>query len=65
MADTLLDLKEDGKLRARINKEEVFAYILIKDLHSNVFKQLKATTVVLRTRWMMESAILAILDVFS
>ena len=37
LAKTLLDLKEDVKLRERVNKEGVFAYILIKDSHPNVF----------------------------
>ena len=32
------DLKEDVKLRGRVNKEGVFAYILIKDLHPIVFQ---------------------------
>ena len=37
MAETQLDLKEDVKLRERVNKEGAFAYILIKDSHPNVF----------------------------
>ena len=52
------------KLRARVNKEEVFAYILIKDLHPNVFQQLEASIIVFLTRWMVESAFSAVLDVF-
>ena len=37
MAETMLDLKEDVKLRTRVKKEEVIVYILIKDSHPNVF----------------------------
>ena len=37
LAETLLHLKENVKLRASVNKERVFSYILIKDLHPNVF----------------------------
>ena len=33
MAKTLLDLEKDVKLRARVNKKGVFAYILTKDSH--------------------------------
>ena len=43
IAETLLDFKEDGKLRARINKESVFAYILIKESYPNLFRQLGAS----------------------
>ena len=38
LAKRLLDLKEDVKLKERVNKEGVFAYILIKDSHPNVFQ---------------------------
>ena len=50
MAKTLLDLKENVKLRARVNKKGLFAYILIKDSHPNVFQQLEARIIVFPTR---------------
>ena len=37
LAETLLDLKEDVKLRARVNKEGAFANVLIKDSNLNRF----------------------------
>ena len=43
MAEALLNLKEDVKLRARVNKKGVFAYILRKNLYPNVFQQSKAS----------------------
>ena len=48
MAETRLNLKEDVKLKARINKEGAFAYILIKDLHLT-FQQLEESIIVLPT----------------
>jgi len=65
LAETLLDLKEDVKLRGRVNKEGVFAYISIKDLHPNVFQQVEASIIAFPTTWMVESAFSAVLDVFS
>ena len=65
LAETLLDLKEDVKLRGRINKEGVFAYILIKNLHPNVFRQVEASIIAFPTTWMVESAFSAVVDVFS
>ena len=65
LVETLLDLKEDVKLRGRVNKEGVFAYISIKDLHPNVFQQVKASIIAFPTTWMVESAFSAVLDVFS
>ena len=56
LAETLLDLKEDVKLRGRVNKEGVFAYILIKDSHPNVFRQVEASIIAFPTAWMVESA---------
>ena len=38
MAEILLDLKQDVKLKARVNKEGVFAFIVIKYLHPNIFQ---------------------------
>ena len=64
LAETLLDLKEDVKLRGRVNKERVFAYILIKDLHPNVFQQ-EASIIAFPTTWMVKSAFSTVLDVFS
>ena len=64
-AETLLDLKEDMKLRGRVNKEGVFAYILVKDLHPNIFRQVEASIIAFRTPWMVESAFSAVVDVFS
>ena len=65
LAETLLDLKEDVKLRGRVNKEGVFAYILIKDLRPNVFRQVEASIIAFPTTWMVESAFSALVDVFS
>ena len=53
------------KLRGRVNKEGVFAYILIKDLHPNVFRQVEASIIAFPTPWMVESAFSAVVDVFS
>ena len=64
-AETLLDLKEDVKLRGRVNKEGVFAYILIKNLHLNVFRQVEASIIAFPTTWMVEFAFSAVVDVFS
>ena len=64
-AETLLDLKEDMKPSGRVNKEEVFAYILIKDLHPKVFRQVEASIIAFPTPWMVESAFSAVVDVFS
>ena len=49
LAKTLVDLKENVKLRVRVNKEGVFAYILIKDLHPNVFRQVEANIIAFPT----------------
>ena len=65
MTKTLLDLKNDVKLRARVNKERVFAYIMMKNLHPNIFQLSEANIIVFPTRWMIKSAFSAILDVFS
>ena len=65
LAETLLNLKEDVKLRGRVSKEGVIAYILIKNLHPNVFQQVEASIIAFPTTWMVESAFSAVLDVFS
>ena len=49
MTETLLDLKEDVKLRAIVNEEGIFAYILIKNSHPNLFQQLEASIIVFLT----------------
>ena len=49
MAETLLDIKEEVKLSGRVNKERVFAYILIKDSHPNVFQQVEANIIAFPT----------------
>ena len=48
-AETLLDSKKDVKLRGRVNMEGVSAYILIKDLHRNVFRQVEASIIAFPT----------------
>ena len=69
LAETLFDLKKDVKLRGRVNKEWVFAYISMKDLHPNVFQQVEASIPyymdAFPITWMVESAFSAVLDVFS
>ena len=52
-------------LIGRVNKEGVFAYILIKDLHRNVFRHVEASIIAFPTTWMVESAFSAVVDVFS
>ena len=61
----LLNSKKDVKLRAKVKKEGVFALILIKNSQPNVFQQLEASIIVFPTRWIVESAFLAVLDAFS
>ena len=65
LAETLLDLKEDVKLSGRVNKEVVFAYILIKDLQPNVFQQVEASIIVFPSTWVVESAFSTVLGNFS
>ena len=65
MAEALFDLKENVKLRARVNKEGVFTYILIKDSHPNLFRQVEASIIVFSIRWKVESSFSAVLNVFS
>ena len=50
MAETLLGLKENVKLRARVIKEGIYAYILIKNSHPNVFQELETSIIVFPTR---------------
>ena len=65
IALTLLDLKEDVKLKAIVDKKRVFAHILLKNSHPNLFQQLEASIIVFLTRWIVESSFSAVLDVFS
>ena len=51
----LLDLKKNVKLRSRVDKEGVFADILIKDSHPNISKHVEASTISFPTSWMVES----------
>ena len=60
----LLDLKENMKLRRRVDKEGVFADILIKDSHRHIFRHVEASIVSFYTRWMVESGFSAVVDVF-
>ena len=53
------------KLRGRVNKEGLFANILIKDLHPNVFRQVEVSIIAFPTTWMVEYAFSAVRDVFS
>ena len=53
------------KLRGRVNKEGVFAYILIKYLRLNAFRQVEASIIAFPNTWMLESAFSAVVDVFS
>ena len=41
----LLDLKENVKLRRRVDKEGVFAYMSIKDSHPNIFRHVEASII--------------------
>ena len=65
LAETLLDLKEDVKLKEKVKRKGVFAYILIKNSHPNMFQQVEASIITFLSTWMVEYAFLAVLDVFS
>ena len=52
-AEMRLDLKENVKLRRRVDKEGVFTDILIKDSHPNIFKHVEASIISFPTTWMM------------
>lgn len=64
LAEMLLDLKENTKMRRRVDKG-IFAYILIKDAHSNIFQHVEASIISFPTTWMVESGFSAAVDVFS
>ncbi|XP_052824628.1 uncharacterized protein LOC128248113 [Octopus bimaculoides] len=65
LAEMLLDLKENMKLRRRVEKEGVFAYILIKESHPNIFRHVEASIISFPTIWMVESAFSAVVDILS
>ena len=65
LVEILLDLKENVKLRRRVDKEGVLACILIKNSHPDVFLHVEASIISLPTTWMVESGFSAIVDVFS
>ena len=64
LAKIRLDLKENEKLRRRVDKECVIPYILINESHPNVFQHVEAIIISFRTTWMVESDFSAVLDVF-
>ena len=53
------------KLRRRVVKEDVFAYISIKDSHPYIFKHVEASIIYFTTTWIVESGFSAVVDVFS
>ena len=55
LAERQLDLKENVKLRRRVDKEGVVAYILIKDSHLNAFQLVEASINSFPATWMVES----------
>ena len=59
----LLDLKENVKLIRRVDKEDILAYISIKD--SNISKHVGANIISFPTTWMVESGFSAVVDVLS
>ena len=61
----LMDLKENVKLRRRVDKQGVFTYISIKDSHSNIFRNVEASIFYFPTSWMVASGCSAVVDVFS
>ncbi|XP_029634910.1 uncharacterized protein LOC115210449 [Octopus sinensis] len=62
LAEMLLDLKENMKLRRRVAKEGVFAYISIKESYPNIFRHVEASIISFPTTWMVESAFSAVVD---
>ena len=65
LVEMLLDLKENVKLRRRIDKEGVHADISTKDSHPNVPKHLEASSISFLATWMVESGFSAVVNVFS
>ena len=60
-----LDMKENVKLRRRVNKKCVFADISIKNSHTNISKHAEASTISSPITWMLESGFSSVVDVFS
>ncbi|XP_029633296.1 SCAN domain-containing protein 3-like [Octopus sinensis] len=60
----MLDLKENMKLRRRVEKGGVFAYISIKGSHPNIFRHV-ASIISFPTTWMVESAFSSVVDILS
>ena len=60
----LLDMKENMKLRRRVDKEGVFADISIKDSHQGISKHVEASIISFPTTWMVKSGFSADVDVF-
>ena len=54
LVEMLLDLKENAKLRRKVDKEGVFAYISIKDSHRNISLHIETSIVSFSTTWMAE-----------
>ena len=65
LVEMLLDLKENVKLRRRVDKEGVFTYISTKDSYPKYFLTCRASIISFPTTWMVESGFSAVVDVFS
>ena len=65
LAETLLDLKEDVKLRGRVNKERGICIHFDKRFAPKCFSTSGSKHHCLLTTWMVESAFSAVLDVSS
>ena len=61
----LLDVKENVKLRRRVDKEGVFADISIKDSNQHISKHIKASIISFPTILKVKSGYSAYVDVFS
>ena len=60
LVEMLLDLKENVKEGRRVDNEDVFAYVSIKDSHPNIFKHVETSIVSCH----VESGFSAVVDVF-
>ena len=56
----LMGMKENVKLRRKVDKEGFFAYISIKDSHPNIFKHVEASIISFPTTWMVKSGFMAV-----
>jgi len=65
LAEMLLDLKQDLKIRKRVDREGVFGYLSIKESHPNIFQQVEPSIISFPSTWMVESGFSAVVDVFS